>query len=450
MIGRNLYFQIIFRVILIVSLSLTAGWMIASGQSTSLIFMCFFLIALVAFNLISYLNSTNRKISYFLESVQNEDSMLSFPTNITDKPIREIYQGLNKVNKQIQLLKIEGRQQEQYFQTLLEHVATGIVTFNANGFVLHANTAAKKMLGIDVLTHINQLERVNRNLFLSIRSIAPFEQKLVSVTTERGIVQLSLKSTSFKVKDNELILLSIQDIRNELDEKELDSWMKLIRVLMHEIMNSIAPITSLSESLCQFFTIDGRQAYPEEITEATIRSTLRGLSVIKEQGNGLMLFVESYRKLTRLPKPDRKLFKVEELVTRIQVLYTSLENSEKVKLFITINPPDMELFADENLISQVLINLTKNALQANEMSPDGKIQINAGFNAEKRPQIRVVDNGPGIPDEILEQIFVPFFTTRESGSGIGLSLSRQIMRLHGGSLQVRSVAGKETVFSMIF
>ena len=450
MIGRNLYFQIIFRVILIVLLSLTAGWMIASGQSTALIFMCFFLIALVVFNLISYLNSTNRKISYFLESVQNEDSMLSFPTNITDKPIREIYQGLNKVNKQIQLLKIEGRQQEQYFQTLLEHVATGIVTFNANGFVLHANTAAKKMLGIDVLTHINQLERVNRNLFLSIRSIAPFEQKLVSVTTERGIVQLSLKSTSFKVKDNELILLSIQDIRNELDEKELDSWMKLIRVLMHEIMNSIAPITSLSESLCQFFTIDGRQAYPEEITEATIRSTLRGLSVIKEQGNGLMLFVESYRKLTRLPKPDRKLFKVEELVTRIQVLYTSLENSENVKLFITINPPDMELFADENLISQVLINLTKNALQANERSADGKIQINAGFNAEKHPQIRVVDNGPGIPDEILEQIFVPFFTTRESGSGIGLSLSRQIMRLHGGSLQVRSIAGKETVFSMIF
>ena len=450
MIGRNLYFQIIFRVVLIVVLSLTSGWMLASGQSAALIFMCFLLIVLLVFNLISYLNSTNRKISYFLESVQNEDSMLSFPTNITDKPIREIYQGLNKVNKQIQLLKIEGRQQEQYFQTLLEHVATGIVTFNANGFVLHANTAAKKMLGIDVLTHINQLERVNRNLFLSIRNIAPFEQKLVSVTTERGIVQLSLKSTSFKAKDNELILLSIQDIRNELDEKELDSWMKLIRVLMHEIMNSIAPITSLSESLCQFFTIDGRLAHPEEVTEATIRSTLRGLSVIKEQGNGLMLFVESYRKLTRLPKPDRKLFKVEELVTRIQVLYTSLENSEKVKLSITIHPPDMELFADENLIAQVLINLTKNALQANEKSADGKIQISAGFNAEKRPQIWVLDNGPGIPDEILEQIFVPFFTTRESGSGIGLSLSRQIMRLHGGSLQVRSVPGKETVFSMIF
>jgi PAS domain S-box-containing protein len=376
--------------------------------------------------------------------------MLTFPTNITDKPIRGIYKGLNKVNSQIQQLKIEGRQQEQYFQTLLEHVGTGIVTFDAKGFVLHANTAAKKMMGVDVLTHINQLERVNRNLFQVVRNIQPFQRKLVSVTTERGSNQLSLKSTSFKTKDNELILLSIQDIRNELDEKELDSWMKLIRVLMHEIMNSIAPISSLSESLCQFFMIDGRPALPAEVTETTIQTTLRGLSVIKEQGNSLMMFVESYRELTRLPKPDKKIFRVEELISRIKVLYTSLENSEIIKLTVTVTPPEMELFADENLISQVLINLTKNALQANEKNPEGKIQVIAGFNSEHRPEIRVVDNGPGIPDEILEQIFVPFFTTRENGSGIGLSLSRQIMRLHGGSLQARSVPGKETMFCLLF
>jgi two-component system, NtrC family, nitrogen regulation sensor histidine kinase NtrY len=450
MIGRNLYFQIIFRIVLIVLSSMTVGWLIALGQSPTLIFLCLLFVVIVIINLIKYLNSTNRKISYFLESVQNEDSMLSFPTNMTDKPIREIYQGLNKVNKQIQQLKIEGRQQEQYFQTLLEHVATGIVTFNTKGFVLHANSAAKKMLGVDVLTHINQLERVNRNLFQAIKNINPFEQKLVSVTTERGIIQLSIKSTSFKAKENELILLSIQDIRNELDEKELDSWMKLIRVLMHEIMNSIAPITSLSESLCKFFTIDGRPALPEEVTESTIETTLRGLNVIKEQGNGLMLFVESYRKLTRLPKPDKIIFKMEDLVNRIKVLYSSLENSGKVKLSVSISPPDMELFADENLISQVLINLTKNALQANEKNQDAKIQITIGVNSEHRPEIRVTDNGPGIPDEILEQIFVPFFTTRENGSGIGLSISRQIMRLHGGSLQVRSNPEKETVFSMIF
>ncbi|HAH25721.1 MAG TPA: ATP-binding protein [Prolixibacteraceae bacterium] len=358
--------------------------------------------------------------------------------------------GLDKVNKQIQKLKIESRQQEQYFQTLLEHVATGIMTFDARGFVLHANSAAKKMLGVEILTHLNQLEKVNLNLFQSIRNIQPFEQKLVSVATEQGTIQLSLKSASFKAKEKDLMLLSVQDIQNELDEKELDSWMKLIRVLMHEIMNSIAPITSLSESMCKFFTVNGRPALPEEVNEATIQTTLRGLNVIREQGNGLMLFVESYRKLTRLPKPDKKTFRLDNLVNRIKILYSSLENSEKVKLTVAVTPSEMELIADENQISQVLINLVKNALQANEKNPDGKIQIAAGFNSDHRAEIRVIDSGPGIPDAILEQIFVPFFTTRENGSGIGLSLSRQIMRLHGGSLQVRSIPGKETTFSMIF
>ncbi len=306
MISRNLYFQILIRVLLIVFPALAAGWMMALGQPVVFVFLCIFIIIIVVVNLVNYLNSTNRKISYFLDSVQNEDSTLSFPVNITDKPIREIYLGLNKVNKQIQQLKIESRQQEQYFQTLLEHVGTGIVTFNTKGLVLHANSAAKKMLGVNILTHLNQLEKVNLNLFQAIRNIQPFDQKLVSVLSESGSIQLSIKATPFKTKDDELILLAVQDIRNELDEKELDSWMKLIRVLMHEIMNSIAPITSLSESLCQFFMIDGRPALPEEVTETTIQTTLRGLSVIKEQGNGLMLFVESYRKLTRLPKPDKK------------------------------------------------------------------------------------------------------------------------------------------------
>ena len=450
MISRNLYYNIVFRVLLMLILSLLSGWVVAMKGSWLLVALSMFMILLVIFNLIGYLNGTNRKISYFLDSVRNDDSTLSFPTHVNDITIRELHEGFNNVNRQIQQLKIESRQQEQYYQTLLEHVATGILTFDPQGFVIHANTALKKLLSVEVLTHINQLERINRNLFQAIRYIKPFEQKLVSVATKRGTIQLSLKASSFKLKDNELTMLSLQDIRNELDEKELDSWMKLIRVLMHEIMNSIAPITSLSESLCKYYMIEGRVARPEELTEATINTTLRGLNVIREQGNGMMQFVESYRKLTRLPKPELKLFSVFDLFDRIKILYASLGNSEKVRLTITINPPTIELLADENLISQVLINLLKNALEANENNTDGKIHVFAGLNSEQRIEIRVADNGKGIPDEIIEQIFVPFFTTRENGSGIGLSLSRQIMRLHGGTLQVRSTPGKETVFSMVF
>lgn len=450
MISRNLYLQIVFRVVFIVFPSVVAGWLIASNQSLLLILLCISLIIAVVINLINYLNSTNRKISYFLESVQNEDSTLSFPINITDKPILEIHQGLNKVNKQIQQLKIESRQQEQYFETLLEHVAIGIVTFNNNGFVLNANSAAKKMLGADVLTHINQLEIVNRNLFQVIRDIQPFEQKLVSLATDLGVRELSIKASPFKIQNDGLILLAIQDIRSELDERELDSWMKLIRVLMHEIMNSIAPITSIAESLSELFTIEKRPVIPEEMNENTIKKTIKGLNVIREQGSGMISFVESYRKLARLPVPNLALFMVDDLFDRIRIIYFSLENKGQVQLSTSVNPPELEIMADENLISQVLLNLIKNALEAIGNDPNGKIKMVGRFDRAMKVEICVIDNGPGIQNEIVEQIFVPFFTTREKGSGIGLSLSRQIMRLHGGSLQVRSIPDKETVFSMTF
>lgn len=451
MISRNLYFQLILRVLAIFVISLTAGVIYIEKSSFTLPILCLILEVPVVYNLISYLNTTNRKISYFFDSVQNNDSTLMFPTNISNKPINELYKQMNRVNARIQQLRIESQQNEQYFQTLIEHVGTGIVTFNSKGFVLHANSSARKMFGMEVFTHLHQLERINRSLYQAVMNIKPFEQRMVSIATERGTNELSLKAVSFKTQKEELVLLSVQDIRNELDEKELDSWMKLIRVLMHEIMNSIAPITSLSQSLSNLFTIDGREILPQEINEKTIRSTVRGLNVIGEQGNGLIQFVESYRKLTRLPKPEKKLFKIEDLINRIKVLYSSLENSNRVKLTVVINPPEMELFADENLISQVMLNLLKNAIESLKIrEKEGSIRVTVDVTANNHPEICVSDNGPGIPPEIMEQIFVPFFTTRESGSGIGLSLSRQIMRLHGGSLQVRSLPDIETTFYMIF
>jgi nitrogen fixation/metabolism regulation signal transduction histidine kinase len=357
---------------------------------------------------------------------------------------------MNKVNNQIQQLKIENRQQEQYFGTMLEHLATGIITYNDKGFILHANSAAKNLLSIEVLTHLQQIERKDQKLYDIIKSMKPYERKLIAITAAEGEIQLSLKATSFKTKENELVILSIQDIKNELDEKEIDSWMKLIRVLMHEIMNSITPITSLSESLSNIYSSDGKAVSPEQVNVKTIATTLQGLNVIKEQGKGLMSFVESYRKLTRVPEPVKKIFRVSDLMSRVQVLYNSLENSGRTNLSVSMADPDLEIFADQNLISQVLINLLKNALEANENNTSGKIKISASAGVKNHPEICVSDNGPGIPEENIDEIFVPFFTTRQNGSGIGLSLSKQIMKIHGGNLKVRSVPGRETVFCLSF
>lgn len=189
---------------------------------------------------------------------------------------------------------------------------------------------------------------------------------------------------------------------------------------------------------------------PEKVTAKIILTTLQGLNVIKEQGKGLMSFVESYRKLTRVPEPEKKLFRVSDLMSRVQIIYNSLEKGDKTNLSVSLANPDLEIFADQNLISQVLINILKNALEANETNNDCKIKIVASEGVNNHPEICVIDNGPGIAEENIDEIFVPFFTTRQNGSGIGLSISKQIMRVHGGNLKVRSVPDKETVFCLSF
>jgi nitrogen fixation/metabolism regulation signal transduction histidine kinase len=450
MLSKSLYFKIILRVLLIVIVSSLLGYFLFIDRSLRLSIICTLVILFLTLNLISYLNSTNKNIRFFFDSVRNDDSSISFHEESGNKGLSELYRSMNRVNKQIQQLKIENRQQEQYFQKILEHLAAGIITYDKNGYILQANSSALKLLSTDVLTHLKQIERIDQKLFLTIKDLKPLEKRLVAISNVQGDVQLSLKSTSFTAEKNELIILSIQDIKNELDEKELESWMKLIRVLIHEIMNSITPITSLSESLSNIYCPDNRPVSPDQITDKTISTTLQGLNVIKKQGKGLMSFVESYRKLTRIPKPEKKFFRVSDLITRVQILYDSLEKNSKLKVLYQLNVPDLEILADEDLISQVLINLIKNAAEANENNPDAIIKITAGTDKDNNPEICVADNGPGISAEILEEIFVPFFTTREKGSGIGLSISRQIMGAHGGSLKVRSIPNKETVFCMNF
>ena len=450
MISKRIYLNIIVRIVLITVISVITGFLVANRTNYFYPSSLFLLIIILAINLIVYLNTTNRRIQFFFDAVRNEDSNLSFPSDPRNKSLKELYVSMNNVSRQIQQLKIENRQQEQYFQTLIEHLAIGIITFNKKGFILHANSPAKLLLSADILTHIQQVERINRQLYQTIKTIRPSERRLVSMPSEKGEIQLSIKASSLKTRDEELTIVSIQDIKNELDEKEVDSWMRLIRVLMHEIMNSITPITSLSESLLGIYNHDGIPAQPHEITEKNISTTLQGLNVIKEQGKGLMSFVESYRKLTRIPKPDSKLFKVSNLFSRIQILYNSLGNSEKIKLTIDLKDPELELFADENQISLVLINLLKNAIEANADNPESTITISAGKDPENKPEIRVSDNGHGIPLNLIDEIFVPFFTTRKEGSGIGLSISKQIMLLHGGNLKVRSLPGIETTFCLNF
>lgn len=473
MYHRNHYFRLVLFILLLIAFSGTLFLLLQSASWYAVLPAIG--VVWMIYCIVNLFNRIPRKLSYFLNAVENEDSTLSFPENIGHKPTKEMHESLNRVNRLIQEVKLRNREQEQYYGLLLEQVATGIVVVNPRGSILLANRAAKELLNYPYLTHVEQLRRVDANLYHAFSRLqVNSRHQYVKVMHEEGATQLSLQTTSFLNHDVELRIISIHDISNELDANELDSWQKLIRVLTHEIMNSITPITSLSETLLKYYipggkpsvessenaltendkekednTIRAKVPVPKSVDEKTIANTVKGLEVINERGLGLIHFVESYRKLTRLSKPVLKVVALKELFTHLVLLLESEPDFKRIQFQLEVEPPEISIEADEAQLSQVFINLIKNALQAVENIDSPKISISVGRTETGYLEVRVVDNGPGIPPEIMDQIFIPFFTTKENGSGIGLSLSRQVMRNHGGSIEVASSPGN-TRFTLKF
>ncbi len=445
MASNNFYRNIIFRSCLLAFSALLMGWLFFDKNSfipgilTALIFI------FQVVELINYLNRTNTKIAFFFDAIRNDDSTLNFPEKTGNKSLNELNTSLNKVNELIKNIKFELQEQEQYFKTILEQVSIGIISFSEKGNIYLSNTAARTLLGHEHLTHIDQIAQIDMKLYSAIKELQPGDRKLVSFNSKTGIVQLSLKSTLFKTAQDTFQLVAIQDIKTELETQELESWIKLIRVLTHEIMNTVAPITSLSQTILEYFKNLNGQLPSEKI----IANTIKGLEVINERGTGLIGFVETYRKLTRIPQPDKKPVSVAHLFENTVMLIKSEPENENIQVSWEIKPQDLEIVADNKQIAQVLINLLKNSVEALKNQPGGKIMLKSEINTDNKVFISVTDNGPGITTELLDKIFIPFFTTKENGSGIGLSLSRQIIQMHGGSLKVDSKP-KKTTFTITF
>ncbi len=449
MASKNFYVRLIIRILLFsittigFSFYLVKEYYFLSGLF--LILMTFQVI-----NLIRFINHTNRKIAYFFESIKNEDFTLRFPEQVHVKSFNELNKSLNMLNEKIQEVHLKNQTQEKYYQEILKQADIGILTFNKKGHILFANSKMEKLLNYKPLNHIKQLNQIDTKLYELFSDLKPFERKLVQLTNEREKKQIAVKSTSLSLNNEKLLLVVAQDIHKELDEKETDSWIKLIRVLTHEIMNTITPITSISDSLIKYYKVDNEILDINNIDVDTIKNSVKGLEVIKEQGKNLMEFVMSYRSFLNLPAPDKTLISAKRLLDKVMGLMEHEVKSKNITFEVEIEPADLEFFIDEKQISQVLINLIKNAIQSIGKKDEGKIKITTGINLQRNKFIQVFDNGSGISKDIIDQIFIPFFTTKEKGSGIGLSLSKQILHLHGGSLSVKSIPNKETCFTLTF
>lgn len=341
--------------------------------------------------------------------------------------------NLNRVKDIIVREKEDAARREQYYGLILDSARTGIMVVSPSGVIKQTNAEAHRLLRLKVLTHLNQLGRLEPGLPDIFKEMGAGERRRISFSDERGEVTLAVNCSTMVLRDSEVKVFAISEIGSELAEQETESWVRLIRVLTHEIMNSISPITSLSETLMD--------------AEGLSDEVRRGLETIHATGKGLTAFVDSYRQLTRLPEPRPVLVEVRPLLERAVRLVE--QEFEGMRVEVKVEPDDIMLYADENQVFQVVVNLLKNAAQAVAGRTDGEIKVTARCPAGEQVIISITDNGPGIAAEVLPQIFIPFFTTKDAGSGIGLSLSRQIMRLHGAQLTVRSVPG-QTTFSMVF
>ena len=379
-----------------------------------------------------------RQVIFMLNAIENDDFSFKFSS---DSPLRSdilVNRTLNRITAIIQKAKVDAVQKEKYYELILNSVNTGIIVADENGNIFQTNNEALELLGLSVFTHLKQLYKISPDLPDILQNVGPGEKQQTSFVNERGTVHLSVRTSKMVINDTKMCIYAINDINSELDDKEIESWIRLTRVLTHEIMNSITPITSLSETLLSL----------HKNANKDIRN---GLEVISSTGKGLIDFVESYRKFTHLPTPQPSLFYAAGLAERIKQLTQCNNTLSGTQIIISIDPHDLIIHADEKLITQVILNLVKNAMQSIGNAADGLIQIKGYCNPDESVSLEIMDNGPGISPEMADHIFIPFFTTKEGGSGIGLSISRQIMRLHGGTLSLKSSPlKKETAFILTF
>lgn len=395
--------------------------------------------------LINYISRLEVEIKQFTAAVHYRDFTQNYNIRQSSLLLKELRTAFNEVNQTFQLLNAEKEMQFQHLKTILEMIDTGILSYDEDGDIKWMNEAFRKLFTLPALRQLSGLISRNPDLQRLLDASLSTNKGLVEIQTGRTTIKVLSSVARFKVKGKMNYLLAVKNINTAVEETETLAWQKLLRVLTHEIMNSVAPITSLAETLKK--RIDTLDSLPgaEVLADMSL-----SIEVIRSRSEGLMKFADSYRSISRIIQPALSIIQVADLFNQIERLMKFDFERHNIKFSIKIQEPELALQIDVSLIEQVILNLILNAIDATGNQHDKKISLQARFNQHEQVIIEIADNGPGIPAELLENIFVPFFTTKKNGSGIGLSLSKQIMQLHKGSILVETEIGKGCLFRLIF
>ncbi|MCD4725982.1 MAG: hypothetical protein K8R63_14180 [Bacteroidales bacterium] len=401
--------------------------------------------------LIRYVERTNTRLSQFLQSIRHSDFSSSFSDKGLGKSFEDLNNSFTEVIEEFKKHRSEKEEHFNYLQTVVQHVSMGIIAYKRDGKVDIFNHAVKRLLKIRNVRFISELGKVKEELPEILLKLRAGDRTLIRLFIEDELLQISAYATEFRMRGEDYTLVSLQDISSELDEKEIESWQKLIRVLTHEITNSITPISSLAATVREMLLEEGdKKPVLKSLDTEDLEGVQEAMNTIQNRSQGLLNFVEVYRNLTRIPKPNFRYFKVTEIFKRSERLLRPKMDELGIQCTHKVFPPDLMITADPDLVDQVVINLILNAMDAVKGKEDGQINILATVNSYNRVVIDFKDNGSGIKPDILDKIFMPFFTSKKHGSGIGLSLSRQIMSLHKGSISVKSKPDEGTVITLTF
>ncbi|WP_299991825.1 ATP-binding protein [uncultured Pontibacter sp.] len=446
---KNLEWALIARVmILLLTLSVPA-FVIVKGWSEALVFwLPVFILQVV--DLLRFLRKTQTEFNQFIESVHYRDFSRHFDERHAYTQLQPLRKGFNEINSTFKTITLEKETQYHNLQKVMELVETGILSYNMdNGEVVLMNESLRKLLHVPFMKTIHYLSKRDKELYESILALEPGHTRIATAHTshfEKNTTKVLLSATALQNEGSRYKLVAFQNVNEALDETESQAWQKLLNVLTHEIMNSVAPISSLADTLKNRL----QETQSTGITAEDLEDLEVGISTIKQRSEGLLRFAETYRNLNKITKLNLDTVYVKDLFANLQRLMLPTLAQKGIQLETNLANPYITLHADPTLLDQVLINLLVNAMEAVKTVEDPQITLAAYTSPDEKTVIKVMDNGIGMSQEVQEKIFIPFFSTRKQGSGIGLSLCKQIVLLHRGTIQVQSAPGEGTTFMLRF
>ena len=400
-------------------------------------------------HLVKEFEESNQNIASFLDAIRFDDLSSTFKTDSEDPAVQRLHRELNEAITNLKTSRSEKDSEYQFFKNIVQHVGIGLMTFKKDGSIQIMNTAARRLLRVNQAKNIDDLRLVSDALVESFVRLKTGGRELVRLTLPDETIQISIYAIELTLRGEVIKLVSMNNIQSELDEKEMEAWQNLVRVLTHEIMNSVTPISSLA-SIVENELKERMDGPTSTFKMDEMEDMHLSVQTISKRSAGLIRFVREFKNLSQTPKPTLAPVNVKKLLEEMAVLQKKELSDSEINISVSVEPSDLVISADKNMIEQVLINLIKNAMQAFSEQTEKCIELKAYLDEKTKPVISVRDNGDGIDPEALERIFVPFFSTKKTGSGIGLSLSKQIMRQHEGRIAVKSELGKGTEFLLRF